>query len=95
MGRQNGKESIKIFSHLGNFDGERIGANKGEPVWNKVQFAEGDAVYVTVPGGEQCSGEIYKIYRDYTNTVTYTVYFTCQGENRSSGNFPANKIRKR
>ena len=91
----NGKESIKIFSHLGNFDGERMGANKGEPAWNKVQFSAGDSVIVTVPDGGQCNGTVDKVYRDYANIVTYTVYFTCQGSFKTSGNFPAHKIRRR
>ena len=95
MGEQNGKESIKIYSYLGNFDGERIGVKKGEPEWNKVQFSKGESVIVTVPGGEQCSGEIDKPYRDYTGTVTYYVYFTCRTGGRTSGAFPANKIRRR
>lgn len=94
MGTPNGKESIKIFSHLGNFDGERLGANKGEPAWNKEQFSKGEAVIVTVPGGAQCSGEIDKAYRDYAGIVTYTVYFTCPGSWKTSGNFPADKIRR-
>lgn len=95
MGEQNGKESIKIYSHLGNFDGERIGASKGEPEWNKVQFSKGESVIVTVPDGEQCNGEIDKPYRDYTGTVTYYVYFTCKTGGRTSGVFPVNKIRRR
>lgn len=95
MKTANGKESIKIFSHLGNFDGERMGANKGEPAWNKVQFSAGDSVIVTVPDGEQCNGTVDKPYRSYDGILTYTVYYTCQGSFKTSGNFPANKIRRR
>ena len=95
MGEQNNKESIKIYSYFGNFDGERIGAKKGEPEWNKIQFSKGEQVIVTVPGGEQCGGEIDKPYRDYTGTVTYFVYYTCKTGGRTSGAFPANKIRRR
>ncbi|MGI9106990.1 MAG: hypothetical protein ACR2G4_12175 [Pyrinomonadaceae bacterium] len=94
-GVQNGKESIKIYSSLGNFDGERIGANKGDPAWNKVQFSAGEQVVVTVPGGEQCNAEIDKPARDYTGTVTYYVYYTCRTGGRTSGSFPAHKIRRR
>lgn len=95
MGEQNGKESISIYSHLGNFDGARIGAAKGEPEWNKVQFSNGEAVIVTVPDGKQCNGEIDKPYRDYTGTLTYYVNYTCPGSFRTSGAFPAHKIRRR
>lgn len=95
MGTTNGKELIKIYSHLGNFDGERMGVNKGEPEWNKIQFSKGDSVIVTVPGGAQCSGAIDKPYRDYTGTVTYFVDYTCADGSKSSGAFPANKIRRR
>lgn len=95
MKTANGKESIKIFSHLGNFDGERMGANKGEPAWNQVQFSKGDSVIVTIPGGEQCSGTVDKPYRSYDGILTYSVYFTCQNGYKTSGNFPANKIRRR
>lgn len=91
----NGKESIKIFSHLGNFDGERIGANKGEPAWNKEQFSAGDLVVVTVPGSGQCNGKVDKPYRSYNGIVTYSVYYTCQGEIQKSAHFPANKMRRR
>lgn len=91
----NGKESIKIFSHLGNFDGQRLGANKGEPAWNKEQFSAGDSVIVTVPGGEQCSGTVDKPYRSYNGIITYSVYYTCKGEIQKSSHFPANKMRRR
>lgn len=95
MGTPNGKESIKIYSHLGNFDGERMGANKGEPEWNKVQFAKGDSVVVTIPGGAQCNGVVDKPYRDYTGTLTYFVDYTCSDGSKSSGAFPANKMSRR
>ena len=91
---ETGKEAIKIHSHLGNFDGERIGASKGEPAWNKVQFAAGEQVIVTAPDGTQCNAVIDKPARDYTGLVTYYVYFTCPGASRTSGSFPAHKIRR-
>lgn len=95
MKTANGKEAIKIFSHLGNFDGERLGANKGEPIWNKVQFSAGDSVIVTVPDSGQCNGIVDKPYRSYDGIVTYSVYYTCPGEIKKSGHFPSHKIRRR
>jgi hypothetical protein len=94
-GIRSGKEYIKIYSHLGNFDGERAGANKGEPEWNKVQFAKGDLVTVEY-GGEQCKGEIDKPFRDNTGTITYFVFITCRtGGRQSVGFIPPSRIRRR
>ncbi|HSH94231.1 MAG TPA: hypothetical protein VK968_08805 [Roseimicrobium sp.] len=95
MGAAKGKESIKIHSELGNFDGERIGSDKGDPAWNRVQFAAGDRVFVSPPGGVECEGVVDKVVRDYTGMVTYSVYFTCAGDSKTSGAFPAHKMRRR
>lgn len=95
-GIQTGKEYIKIYSHLGNFDGERSGAGKGEPAWNSGQFSKGDLVRVTV-GGEDCEGEIDKPYRgDPTGLLFYYVYFSCSKTGgRTSGAFTPLQIRRR
>ena len=95
-GIKDGRDLIKLKSDHGSFDGVRIGASKGEPAWNKVQFAKGDAVVVTL-GSEnsEYNGVIDAVpAADSSGIIYYHVSWT-EGGRTNTGSFQAIKIRRR
>ncbi len=94
-GIQNGSDLINAKSNLGSFDGKRMGPSKGEPAWNRVQFGVGDSVVVTLPGGEQATGVIDQLTKDFTGTVYYHVKYTERDGRQQTGNFPPLKLQRR
>ncbi|MEZ0266556.1 MAG: hypothetical protein ACAI43_17645, partial [Phycisphaerae bacterium] len=89
-----GKDGIRIWN-AGDLWGERVGANKPQPAWAKVQFAQNDAVTVDAPSGP-CPAVITKVREpDSKGIVYYEVRFTESDGGVKTGVFEAIRIHKK
>ena len=93
-GVKSGKDFISLKSDLGSFDGERVGASKGDPAWNHA-FSVGDSVILNLPDNEQGTGVVQKLSKDFTGTTFYYVQYTDASGRKGEGTFPAGRMRRR